>query len=165
MKLSLLEVDKVRELIKFLETCLQTGFELSTSSPIDILLDALIDLSLLLKISYKEGGKERKKTPGLKFSERFQDPLGNPRQTKIHFESQIAWDPQAAEFFAALGSLGVRLKNGDSFKGAFMALIKGFPEFLTTPPKKSSEPEEIQKDRTKPGMKQTRRKYYYRRCR
>jgi hypothetical protein len=166
MKFDMLDADKIRDLIKILESGLRVGLEFSASSPIDILLEAAIDLSLLLKDTYKEGGKFLKKTPGLKFSERFQDPLGNPKQLRVSFETQVGWDIQASEFFEALASLCVRLKNGDSFKGAFMALMEKFPELRTTlPERKSSEKSKVQKISTKSSSKGVRRKYYYRRCR
>jgi hypothetical protein len=126
MKLDPLDVDHIKELISLLQSALQGGFLTSTSSPVEILLESITDISLMLSTMFTEGTKGQKSNEGLKFSERYSDPLGNPKQLKIPFETRIFWDPETALFFKELASMMVHLKRGDTFRVAFMAIHKAF---------------------------------------
>jgi hypothetical protein len=114
-------LDKVAidELIELLKTARTLGFE-ALSSPVDVQLEAAIDVMLLLRASFKDGNKYRLNNPGLKFSETEQDSLGNPKQIKIQTRSKVVWDPDLAEIFNKIATFLVLVKNGDpTWKGFF----------------------------------------------
>jgi hypothetical protein len=134
MKLASLDVNELRALIHTLELALKGVYSTFTSSPVDLLLESAIDLSLLLSNEFLEGGKINRKNPGLKFLDQISDPLGNPKQIRLNFESDVLWDPQAAQFFKRLAGFFVRLRRGDAFNGAFMALMEDIPEPSKRPP-------------------------------
>lgn len=83
----------VEDLIEKLKSSIQYGFT-TGFSPIDVLLEAGIDLLLLINNILREALEQaelprgRRINPGLIFSNREQDVLGNPKMIKIFFESK-----------------------------------------------------------------------------
>jgi len=110
-----LDKERLDDLIKVLETARDLGFN-SLSSPVSILLEAGIDVMLLLRKSFIEGTFKAKPgvNPSLIFSETEQDALGNPKQIRItHKDDKFAWDPELSEIFTQLTSFLVLVKNQD----------------------------------------------------
>jgi hypothetical protein len=58
--MSLTDFEQMKELLNILQKAVQYGFS-TKSSPIDILLEALTDLSLILKRLFFEGSKGHRK--------------------------------------------------------------------------------------------------------
>lgn len=118
----LLDSSNLRELIRILQIADKHGFGLSQlSSPIDILLNAIIDMILLLKTQLSVGSKFRKNNPGMIFSDKISDALGNPKQILFRKKERLLWDPQASDILLSLASALVLVKNGKSLRKAFMA--------------------------------------------
>lgn len=122
-----LQMDQFRSL---LNQAIQYGYDLSfdeksslTFSPVEILLDALIDILLIIWRYYQYGTEGLKKNQGLGFSPKYQDALGNPKQFRINFPKEYFWDPKAQEIFLNLASTFVKIKNKESIKNAFMAFF------------------------------------------
>jgi hypothetical protein len=152
---------KVEELIELLHIAKLFGFD-AQFSPIEPLLEAGIDICLLLSRSYKEGTKQQKTNPKIISTGRV-DSLGNPKLIKVYQDRQWIWDPRLGEFFTKMAQVFALLRKGGLTFSAFMAKIEKFFRSLQ-PPIKTSE-----KRRTSPRrvrnrlLKQRRRDAYYRR--
>jgi hypothetical protein len=160
--MSLTDFEQMKELLNILQKAVQYGFS-TKSSPIDILLEALTDLSLILKRLFFEGSKGQRKNLGLKFSSRYSDELGNPKQFKVFSPSKLYWDPWTSKFFKSLASFSVLVKQGKNGKDSFM---ESFGDFLLTLHPKADyssvkEPQKTKKDLRKRSIQATRA--YYRR--
>lgn len=118
-----LDPEKLTELISLLKSIQSTGYSLG-SSPADILLDILIDITWLLSRIYGEGARGQSLNEGVGFSDIFQDVLGNPKQFKIHFESKLYWDPKVSIFMKELTQAFVLLKKGKTFQKSFDRILK-----------------------------------------
>lgn len=126
-----LEQDKIqgiREALRFAE---QLGFS-SNSSPVDILLQALIDLSLLLAKSFKDLDKIKRQrlTPSLEWDYDRSDSLGNPVSYKKKILPKPIGDPLSESFFIGLAAFGVRFRNGSLTTKSF---ADSFANFISTP--------------------------------
>jgi hypothetical protein len=95
-------------------------------SPIDILLDSVIDIFLILRKMFSEGSTSSKPNIGIGFSDVSQDVLGNPKQFRITYPGKYYWDPLAEELFFQLAETFVKIKNQESLKQSF----HDFVEFL-----------------------------------
>ena len=114
--------DTLKELIRVLQIADKHSFGLSSlSSPIDLLIDVIVDLILIMRQHLIDGAAFRKNNPGIKFLDRFQDVLGNPKQISFRKKERLLWDPEAKEWILALASTLVQVKTGIRFKDAFMA--------------------------------------------
>jgi hypothetical protein len=95
--------NRLRNLRDILNQALRQGFE-SISSPIEPLIQLMIDLSLQLKFLF--GDQQTywtgKKNPGLRFLDTEQDSLGNPKQIRINFPGKRAYDEGLEEYFSDL---------------------------------------------------------------
>lgn len=114
-----LDRDKLKVLIEVLQLAKKFGFE-SLSSPIDLLLEAGIDLCLLLSKTFYEGGLERASNPSLIFDEGHVDALNNPRQIRLSKKRKVFWDPELSEIFKQFASFLVRVKHQDPGAKNFM---------------------------------------------
>jgi hypothetical protein len=101
--------ERLKELIQALEKAYMVGFA-SQSSPVDLLIDVMIDTSLLLKGFLLEK-KDVSKNPGIKFLETQQDVLGNPKQVQIPELIMDWYNPNASKFFASLAVELVKMKQ------------------------------------------------------
>jgi hypothetical protein len=169
-----LDLDKLQGLIETLQLAKKLGFS-SMSSPIEYLLEAAIDISLLLSSCMREGKMPLQDNPSLKFSERFQDELGNPKQIRFQKRKPIWWDLEAAEFLRNLASFFVVLKRRRSVPEALKS--SGLLVASTQKPQEEI-PEKTQKLKRTPPQpsaqllktrerrsKENSRKAYYRRHR
>jgi hypothetical protein len=92
---------------------------------VDVLLEAAIDVNLLLAKAFNEGCRKRENNPALKFSETEQDSLGNPKQIRIRKESEVLWNPVVGAICTELASFYVLLKKGDPQALDFFDRIQG----------------------------------------
>jgi hypothetical protein len=160
--ITLTDFEQLKELIEVLKMAQKYGFS-SKSSPIDLLLEAFIDLSLMLGKLFKEGAKARRNNPGLKFLD-MSDELGNPKQLKVFTPSKLYWDPWTSEIFKSLASFGVLVKRLKPGKASFMEAFSGLS--FTIPPKALSPPEKHRLEKKSQfELKQARRAYYRRQSR
>jgi hypothetical protein len=103
MKIDYLDQDQLTEIIDLLTEAKRIGFS-SRSSSIQPLLELMVDLSLKLKEMFKEPKIfwEPRKNQGLRFSQRYSDPLGNPKQIRINFPGEWAYSDELSEYFEEL---------------------------------------------------------------
>lgn len=123
-------------------------------SPVEVLLDALIDILLITWRYYQFGSQGLRKNQGLGFSERYQDVLGNPKQFRINFPRTYFWDPNAQEIFLKLASTFVKVKNKESIRDAFMA----FSEDLNLSPPGQAKKSALKKQKSKANYHYWRRR-------
>lgn len=118
-------LSELDSLIESLETARKMGFG-STTSPTGFLLEAAIDLSLLLGKSLEEGNHPEKLNQGLKELDKT-DALGNQPLVRVGPKtSQDWWDPEAGRFVKHnLASFLILLKRHTPWKHAYRVL---FPE-------------------------------------
>jgi len=97
--------------IETLQRAKTVGFNLS-SSPIEPLLEVMVDLSLQLKNALQEGRVtwEASSNKSLKFSESQVDALSNPKVIRSEKQRHTAWDPSISLFFKDLAENLVLLK-------------------------------------------------------
>ena len=112
----------IDEIIESLHKSKKFGFETSPgSSPIVPLLNAAIDLMILLKDGYENNSPlEEKSNPEIKFLD-IADSLGNPKSVKIFKRSKRVSDPDAKKIFLGLASFFSSLRGKKTIKSAFMA--------------------------------------------
>jgi hypothetical protein len=126
-----LEEDRLKDLIQTLQLAQQVGFS-SSSSPIGWLLEAGTDICLQISTLLKEGTKEKKNNPEVKFNYRVSDPLGNPKSFKVYTAPKVFWNPQLSEYFKKLASFFVKVKNGDNDALDFMSKEAKKPVLITS---------------------------------
>jgi hypothetical protein len=114
--------EKLGSALRAIQEAYSLGFSFS-SSPIDLLLETGIDLSLILAEAYRVGQTERQTNPEVKFDYGKSDPLGNPLSRKVFKTRRVLEDQAAAKFFKQLARLLVLLKRREPFDKAFMALV------------------------------------------
>jgi hypothetical protein len=118
-----LDENKLRNLIATLQTALKYGFE-SSSSPIEILFEVVVDLILQISESLTLGVQSLKANEGIKFLENApQDALGNTRSIRIREVRKFLWDPAAAQEVKQTALDLVALKNRLLGKGSKRASI------------------------------------------
>jgi hypothetical protein len=129
-----LDRESIRQMIETLQSLESAGFS-SQSSPISILLEALIDLSLQVGIAIHESRPGRRLNQGLLFDDKGPaDELGNSRQVRIGNKTEpVLWDPQGKKFFHALAAFFVDLKKTQNILVSFHGTMSEFfsPEFHT----------------------------------
>lgn len=154
-----LDRDRVRALAEAFALAEKSGFG-SLSSPIDILLEAAVDLCLLLKNAFNEGGRKRKTNPSIKELD-VSDSLGNPKMIKIFKENIIIRDPRISSIMEQFAAFFVNLKKSpDTALSFYESVVR--TRFL--PPKVSKDPsitKEIQR-MARFEHKQSKRAYYRR---
>lgn len=106
-----LDETQIDSLIEVLLQAKTIGFSIS-SSPIEPLLEVMVDLSLKLQEAFQEGRAwEARTNKLLKFSTTDVDSLGNPKVITSEKPRTIAWDPSSSLFFKELAQTLVRLKT------------------------------------------------------
>jgi hypothetical protein len=163
-----LDLDKLGELISILQKAKYYGYS-SKSSPVEYLLEAAIDISLLLANSFAEGRESIRVNPEIRFSEKHSDALGNPKQISFAKKKPIWIDPEAAKFLRKLASFFVVLKRRRSLSEALTSselVVASKSDFR----KRNPNPTQKTKVRTlayksKLKAKRTSRMAYYRRQR
>jgi hypothetical protein len=158
MRMNTLDKDRLKGLIQTLQFASKTGFS-SLSSPIEFLLEAAIDLSLLLSSQFQEGKLDRISNKEVRFLDNQQDSLGNPKQISFRKKRKMYWDPEASKFLRKLSLFFVHLKNHNPFSRAYMALEE---EKILPPTRRSSE-QKTQKKKKQQTLKKNAA--YYRRQR
>jgi len=127
-----LDEDELKNTLRVFLAALEQGYSLS-SSPIELLLEAYIEYSLLLSKAFAEGRKEQSTNPEIVFDYSGFDALGNPPSHKV-FKTREWWYSQdIADFFGQCASLGVLVKRKQDFRRSFMDLFdKFFPHDCTS---------------------------------
>jgi hypothetical protein len=139
--------EQLEELIKSLQLSIQFGWESNESSPVVPLLEAGIDLFLILSKILEKGQKDLKTNPELRFSTKDVDVLNNPKQFRISKVPKWYWDPAIASIMKQLASFLVLVKNQDPRAKPFMGFL-GEKWILTTSDiSKSEKSKEAQKKR------------------
>lgn len=107
-----LDEDLIDLWIETLQRAKTVGFE-SSSSPIEPLLEVMVDLALQLKNLLQEGRItwELRSNKTLKFSEFQVDALANPKVLSSEKRRNIAWDPLLSTFFAELAQSLISVKK------------------------------------------------------
>jgi hypothetical protein len=109
-----LDWEALKSLIESLQMAQKMGFS-SQSSPIDVLLEAAIDLTLLLGSALQDADHAfgRSRNPDIKFLDLAKpDALGNSKSIKIPFGKFDYWDPELGVFVKTqLASFFVLLRN------------------------------------------------------
>jgi len=109
--MDVLDKDQLERWIQVLTEAKEIGFS-SLSSPIEPLLEVMIDLCLQLKQLLQEGRTtwETRSNKTLKFSKFQVDSLSNPKVITSEKQRHVAWDPSISFFFKELAETLVRLK-------------------------------------------------------
>lgn len=160
--LNTLDKDRLKELISTLQLASKAGFS-SLSSPIEVLLEVAIDLSLLLSNQYSVGKKERISNKEIRFLDDKSDALGNPLQISFRKKRREYWDPQTAKFLKQLASFFVQLKVFSNFREAYMASGIGRNFSNKTPINPSEQNKKARKRASK--IRQNKNRAFYRRQR
>lgn len=136
-----LDKSNLDQLIDALLVARSYGFE-SSHSPVEFLLQAMIDLCLQIGDDLQEGTPGRKLNQELIFLDDAKaDALGNSPQKKIGpIRSPPFSDISAGKFLKTnLASFLVLLKNRVPFQKAFLELLKGIPDLPRSPPSGGAE--------------------------
>lgn len=165
-----LDEDRLRDLISSLEIARSFGFS-SSSSPVDALLEAGIDLALLLKKAFMADSRGRKLSPGIKFliseEDMKNDPdlgydyLHNPKQVSINFPAKWYFkDDIKSKFFELLAQVFIGLKeNRVNMKDLFMKSFSSLFPIIQPPAEKLVSSPPIKEE----GKKNLARAMYWRR--
>lgn len=117
-------VERLQSFQQMLREAIDYGYDTELLSfgslPIDVLLDAAVDIFLLIGKFLTEGRSSSKKNQGIRFSDKHQDVLGNPKQMKINYPSTYYWDPKAEEVFLQLARALIKVKNHKNIRKTFM---------------------------------------------
>lgn len=116
-----LDKDKLDSLVESVTLARKLGFE-SLSSPVEPLLEAAIDVCLLLEKSFNEGRLSQKKNPSIKELD-VSDELGNPKMLKVFKKQSIFFDPRVAEIIKHFTAFFVLLKRSSDEALSFMESI------------------------------------------
>lgn len=128
----------LNEFLQIMKEAQKYGYEISDessyfgSSPIEVLLESMVDILLLLKDYFRLGVLGKKRNTGLRFSQRYSDPLGNPKQIKISYPQDFFFDPDAEEFFTALALCFIAIRKS---KGNVKKSFHDFSDRLSLTPK------------------------------
>lgn len=164
-----LDRSSIRGLIEALELLEDFGFS-GRSSPIDVYLDALTDVSLSVLTELRKDPSERAYTRfnrGLAFDEDILDELANPLQKVIitqeekNFRTKIRnlhEDALAQAFFIDLVAFIGRIRRGDSVTKAFAASFTEFSNSTSL----QQRPSDNDKKKTASLRRKTIDAYYWR---
>lgn len=108
----LLDKDLLDSWIEILQRAKTIGFS-TLSSPVEPLLEVMVDLSLQLKNVLQEGTVtwEARSNKTLKFSEFQVDALSNPKVIRSEKQRTHAWSPSISLYFEELAKTLIRLKT------------------------------------------------------
>jgi hypothetical protein len=155
-----LDKNRLDSLVEAFSSAKKLGFE-SLSSPVEILLEAAIDLGLLLEKAFKEGRLGQKANPSIKFLD-VSDDLGNPKQITLHKKRRIWFEPRIAEFFKQFAAFCVLVKKSSEEALSFMESMLR-TRFLETPVNTPDQEAKIQRIAAKSSKE--KKAAYYRRLR
>lgn len=159
-----LDLRNLEGLIDALKTARSAGF-FSESSPVDVLLEIIIDSILSLKNALKEGAKERTFNPELRFLENFRDELGNTKSIRIKKTPRVRYDPESERFLNQIISFFVLLKTDKrSVAQVFMTCFAPFFKSSFSEPPKDEHIRRIQEKKRRPESRK-RQVQYFRRLR
>lgn len=111
--MDLLDENQIDSWIQLLTEAKTIGFSFS-SSPVEPLLELMVDLAVKLKNEFLEDlGTfwDEETNPSLKFSKTQVDSLSNPKVIYIRDRKQPAWDPRLSSFFGELAANLIRIKR------------------------------------------------------
>lgn len=126
---------RLDSLILALEKAKRIGFESTPgSSPIIVLLDAAVDLCILLANEYgfeeHQNSRQVFVNPSVEFDYSRSDQLGNPVSFKRFIRNKRfekpPWDPKAKEFFQSLAELLILIRSGKDLPFSFMEKFRNF---------------------------------------
>lgn len=103
---------RLRLVVKTLSEALETGYSIG-SSPVEPLIEVMVDLALQVKQSLQEGlvSWELRRNKILKFSKTQVDALSNPKVLTSEVERHRAWDPLLSNFFGKIATDLVLVKQ------------------------------------------------------
>lgn len=107
-----LDEEGLKSLIEALQAARHFGFA-SSSSPVEYLLEAGVDLLLTLSSLFKDGRPARRVNPELQFSDKEVDSLNNPKQIRLVKKQPIWQDELLAEKFKQVASFLIQVKQRD----------------------------------------------------
>ena len=124
-------LDYVEKFQHLLKEAIKYGYEISFDenstfpfSPFEVLIEAAIDIFLILRKYLNQGVLSQRPNQGLGFSKSHQDVLGNPKQFRIYYPSKYYWDPKAEQYFFRLAEAFVRIKRQESIRTSFVHLME-----------------------------------------
>lgn len=105
-------LDELSQLIETLKSAQAMGFSLG-SSPVEPLIEVMVDLALQIRKSLKEGSVfwEKRSNKILKFSKTEVDALNNPKVIRSEVQRHLAWDPQISNFFGEIAQNLILVKR------------------------------------------------------
>lgn len=108
----MLDKDLLDSWIEILQRAKTVGFS-TLSSPVEPLLEVMVDLSLQLKNLLQEGRVtwEARSNKSLKFSQFQVDALANPKVIRSEKQRHSAWDPSISTFFEETAKILIALKT------------------------------------------------------
>lgn len=108
----MLDKDLLNVWIDILQRAKTVGFS-TLSSPVEPLLEVMVDLCLQLKQLLQEGRVpwEARSNKSLKFSQFQVDALANPKVISSERQRHSAWDPSISFFFQELAQTLIALKT------------------------------------------------------
>lgn len=154
--MSTLDKESLDTLIGVLTSARNLGFD-SLSSPVEFLLEAAVDVCLLLEKAFKEGRLSRQTNPAIKELD-ISDDLGNPKMIKLNKKRKIFFDPRVADIIKQFTAFFVLLKKSSDEALSFMESIFR-TRFL---PPKISETVQESKKLPKTSVKACKGAYYRR---
>jgi hypothetical protein len=154
-----LDREKLDSLLESVTLAKKLGFE-SLSSPVEPLLEAAIDVCLLLEKSFKEGKLSQKTNPSIKELDE-SDDLGNAKMIKLFKKRKIFFDPRVADIIKQFTAFFVLLKKSSEEAISFMETVFR-TRFL--PPRKTLETEQ-KSQKLQKSVNKIQKAAYYRRLR
>jgi hypothetical protein len=96
---------RLKTVVELLSEALKTGYSIG-SSPVEPLIEVMVDLALQVKNSLQEGlvSWELRSNKILKFSKTEIDALSNPKVLSSEVERHRAWDPLLSNFFGKIAT-------------------------------------------------------------
>lgn len=160
-----LDRESLKNVILILQEAEKYGFS-SISSPIEVLLETLVDLLLGLASNLEAGQLERKTNKFLKFDDFSQNELGNPRQ--IRWNKTRVWleDPVFAETLREIASLLISWQSNHISSTEISSSVTKMTIDPVKPPKIRRPNRQIKQNvKQKMALKKAKNANYYRRLR
>lgn len=161
-----LDESRLDQMIEALKLAKFAGFR-SSSSPVNVLLNAAIDICIRISNSYKDGVPKFERTnPTIKIDRVKLDPLGNPLSVNINRYREEAWSPEIALFTKQLAVFFSRMCRKDfNFQKDFHDLLNSLNDLIPPGiiPQKSKNAEKRKKNIKEIRAKQAQNFYFRRR--
>lgn len=128
--INVLSEEDLEKLIELLRRAQQMGFASSGISAIDVALEAFIDSALIVANTIDNGGNFQIPNPELK--DEGIDELSNPKLVFRYQHPKRLQDPNIAEMFRTMATLGVRLKryNTDQTYAEMQRDVQSWPRLV-----------------------------------